>query len=244
MPNKTLAYTFYRSLWFGLDIIFPPVCGGCGKNGSRWCSECHYRVNILDGALCDVCGLPQDKANICDTCRADRPHYSTLRAWAVYEGPIKQVLHKLKYRRDIALGDVLASEMAAFVKKLDWKIDTIVPIPLSPGRYKQRGYNQVGMIARPLAMLLDVEFSPKVLNRHKETRSQVGLSRQERKQNVHEAFLAGAGVKGKNILLLDDISTTGSTLSSAAEALYLCGAKEVFALTVARALPHHGLRHV
>jgi predicted amidophosphoribosyltransferase len=100
------------------------------------------------------------------------------------------------------------------------------------------------MIAKPLAMALDVEFAPKALMRCKETRTQVGLSKQERRENVHGAFQAGIGVRGKNILVLDDVSTTGSTLSSSAEALFSSGAKDVYALTVARALPRHGLRHV
>ena len=244
MPNNSLAYAFYRSIWVGLDIMFPPVCGGCDKVGSRWCAECQQSVKILGGTLCEVCGLPQDTADICKTCRADRPHFRALRAWAVYEDPVKKALHKLKYRRDMALGDALAAHMAYFVKGLDWHVDVIVPIPLGRQRYKERGYNQVGMIAKPLALALDIEFAPKALMRRKETRTQVGLTKQERRENVHEAFQAGTGVRGKNILVLDDVSTTGSTLSSSAEALFSSGAKDVFALTVARALPHHGLRHV
>jgi len=244
LPNNSSAYAFYRSIWIGLDILFPPVCGGCEKTGSRWCAECQQRVQILRGTLCEVCGLPQDKAGICNTCRENRPHFRALRAWAVYENPVKKALHKLKYRRDIALGDVLAAHMARFVKELNWHVDVIVPIPLGRQRYKERGYNQVGMIAKPLALALDIEFAPKALMRRKETRSQVGLTRQERQENVHEAFQAGAGVRGKTILVLDDVSTTGSTLSSSADALFSSGAKDVFALTVARALPHHGLRHV
>ncbi|MBI3161407.1 MAG: ComF family protein, partial [Chloroflexi bacterium] len=81
------------------------------------------------------------------------------------------------------------------------------------------------------------------LIRRKETRSQVGLTRQERRENVRQAFCVGENVKGKSILLLDDVSTTGSTLSAGAKELYSSGAKHVFALTVARALPHHGLTH-
>jgi predicted amidophosphoribosyltransferase len=99
------------------------------------------------------------------------------------------------------------------------------------------------MIAKPLALALGTEFAPNALTRVKETRSQVGLSKSERQKNVLGAFQAGAGVNGKNILVLDDVSTTGSTLSSSAEALLSSGAKDVYALTVARALPHHGLKH-
>ena len=237
------SYTLYRSIWNALDLLFPPVCGGCGKIGSRWCAECQQRVKILSGTLCEICGLPLDKAGICDTCRADRPHFRALRAWAVFENPVQTALHKLKYRRDISMGDSLASHMLSFVRELNWPMDMIVPIPLGKERHKQRGYNQVGMIAKPLAMALNVEYAPNELMRRKETRTQVGLTKTERKENVDGAFQAGVGVREKTVLVMDDVSTTGSTLSSSAEALYSSGAKDVYALTVARALPHHGLKH-
>ena len=237
------SYTLYRSIWNALDLLFPPACGGCGKIGSRWCAECQQRVKILSGTLCEICGLPLDKAGICDTCRADRPYFRALRAWAVFENPVQTALHKLKYRRDISMGDSLASHMLSFVRELNWPIDMIVPIPLGQERRKERGYNQVGMIAKQLAMALDVKYAPNELMRRKETRTQVGLTKTERKENVHGAFQAGTGVREKTILVMDDVSTTGSTLSSSAEALYSSGAKDVYALTVARALPHHGLKH-
>ena len=243
MPDSSLSYLLYRSIWTGLDLLYPPVCGGCGKTGSRWCLECQQRVQVLKGTLCEVCGLPQNKTGVCDTCRVDRPRCHSLRAWAVFEDPVRKALHKLKYRRDLALGDALASHMTHFVRELNWNADVIVPIPLGKQRYKERGYNQVAMIAKPLALALGMEFAPKALSRRKETRSQVGLTKEERRENVHEAFQAGGGVNGKNVIVLDDVSTTGSTLSSSADALFRSGAKNVFALTVARALPHHGLRH-
>jgi ComF family protein len=201
-------------------------------------------VQILNGTLCDVCGLPQDFAGVCDTCRADRPRFHALRAWAVFEDPVRKALHKLKYRRDVALGDALAAHMVQYVRQLNWDINMIVPIPLGRQRYRERGYNQVAMIAKPLALALGVEFAPKALARRKETRSQVGLSKQERRENVDGAFQTGAGVNGKTILVMDDVATTGSTLSSSADALFSSGAKDVYALTVARALPRHGLKHV
>jgi ComF family protein len=141
------------------------------------------------------------------------------------------------------MGDSLASQMLSFVKDLNWPIDMIVPIPLGKKRRKERGYNQVGMIAMPLAMALNVEYAPNELMRRKETRTQVGLTKTERKENVQDAFQAGAGVMKKTVLIMDDVSTTGSTLSSSAKTLYASGAKDVYALTVARALPHHGLKH-
>jgi competence protein ComFC len=237
------SYTLYRSLWSALDLLFPPACGGCGKIGSHWCVECQQHVQILNGTLCEVCGLPQDTDGICNTCRAERPHFHALRAWVVFEDPIRKALLRLKYYRNFSLGDALAVQMTDFVRDLNWPIDMLIPIPLGRQRMKERGYNQAGMIAEPLARALGIEFAPKALVRSKETRSQVGLSKQERQKNVLGVFQA-TGVSGKTILVLDDVSTTGSTLSSSAEALLSSGASDVYALTVARALPRHGLRHV
>ncbi|MBI3161940.1 MAG: ComF family protein, partial [Chloroflexi bacterium] len=163
MPGISLAYAFYRSIWAGLDILFPPLCGGCDKAGSRWCGNCQQCIQILEGDLCEVCGLPLERAStrVCSACREDRPHFHTLRSWAVFDDPIRKALHKLKYRRNIGLGDALAVHMTHFVKELNWDADMIVPVPLGRGRQRERGYNQVGMIAKPLAMSLGLEFRPK-----------------------------------------------------------------------------------
>jgi competence protein ComFC len=240
---KKSSNVLSRSLWSVLDVLFPPVCGGCGKVGSHWCADCQQRVQVLNGTVCEVCGLPQAADGVCNICRAEPPYFHALRAWAVFEDPVRKALHRLKYRRDFSIGEALAAQMTDFAKGLNWHMDMLIPIPLSRQRMKERGYNQVGMIAKPLARALEVEFVPKALVRCKDTCSQVGLSKQERQKNVLGAFQA-VGVKGKTILILDDVSTTGSTLSSSAEALLLAGAKDVYALTVARALPHHGLKHV
>ncbi len=236
-------YSVYHSLWSMLDLLFPAECGGCGKAGSCWCMDCQKRVTILDGILCEICGLPQDKPGVCGTCLAERPRFRALRAWAVFSDPVQHALHGLKYRRNISMGDTFALHMVPFVKSLNWQIDMVIPIPLGRKRYKERGYNQVAMIAKPLALALDTRYAPKGLMRRKETRSQVGLTKVERKANIQNAFQAGRGIAGKSVLIMDDVSTTGSTLSAGAEVLYSAGATDVYALTVARALPQHGLEH-
>src|SRR5690349_5002256 len=196
--------------WAGLDLIFPPLCGGCNVPGSRWCEDCQTKSHVLNSTLCDICGLPQNKAGVCDVCRVDRPHFRALRAWCIFDDPIRGALHKLKYRRDSSLGDVLAAAMLPFVYDLHWPVDLIVPIPLGRQRQRERGYNQVGMIARPLALAMDVDYAPGCLVRCRETHSQVGLSRQQRRENVHEAFAASAQVRNRVVLVIDDVSTTGS----------------------------------
>lgn len=117
-----------------------------------------------------------------------------------------------------------------------WIIDLVIPVPLGVARQKERGYNQASLLALPLALKRRYRFVPKALSRTRETRSQVDLNREERKQNVSGAFTARAEiVKGKSVLVVDDVTTSGATLDACADALLEAGAKEVYGLTLAQA---------
>jgi ComF family protein len=168
-----------------------------------------------------------------------------MRSWAIFEGPIRHAIHSLKYYRNVALGDVLARDLVTYVRELGWQVDMVVPVPLGRQRMKERGYNQAGLLAMPVSFVQNWYYSPQAVTRIRETRSQVGLSEMERKENISGAFRAEPGrVSGKMILLMDDVTTTGATMAACSEALKKAGAKAVYALTLARALPHHGLRIV
>jgi ComF family protein len=169
-----------------------------------------------------------------------------MRSWAVFDSPIQDALHTLKYRRNITgFGDALARQMADFVRSLHWTLDGIVPVPLGRKRLKERGYNQVALVARPLAYELDLAYWPHGLRKIRETRSQVGLNMRERKENVSQAYQAHpSAVQRQSILLMDDVATTGSTIAACTEALLAVGAQEVYVLTIARALSHHDLTRV
>jgi ComF family protein len=163
----------------------------------------------------------------------------------VFEGPIRHAIHSMKYRRNAALGDALAPHLAGYARKLGWRADLVVPVTLGKQRMNERGYNQVGLLAKPLAAMQGWRFSPQVLVRRRETRSQVGLTPLERKGNIYGAFHAEPALAaGKNILLVDDVVTTGVTLTDCSEALLRSGARNIYALTLARAFPHHGLQIV
>jgi competence protein ComFC len=241
MTDSTQIYYFYRLIWTGLDLLFPPNCAGCGKPGSRWCEECRRNTVLIQKPYCDICGIPlSGKSALCTDCLRNRPCFRILRSWSAFEAPLRTALHRLKYRHDISLGDSLAEQLSEFVSNLNWPIDLVVPVPLGQKRLKERGYNQVGLIAFPLSLSMNIAYSPEALCRNRETRSQVGLTKSERHVNVRGAFHADeTRVKGRVTLLIDDVATTGSTLSSCAEALYTAGAKDVYSVTVARALPYH-----
>jgi ComF family protein len=225
-----------------LDLLFPPVCGGCGKLGKRWCDHCHQSLALLPESVCEICGEPQKTIGICRKCKISRPPYKVLRSWVVFKDPVRTALHKLKYRRDIGLGDALALPLAGYIDSLNWDVDVLVPVPLSPQRLSERGYNQVALIAHPLAMIYKWNYSPGALQRIKSTRSQVGLTIEQRRENVHNAFSASPRlVRNKKVLLMDDVATTGATLISASTALLDAGASNVYALTAARAISRRGL---
>ncbi|MDI6769848.1 MAG: ComF family protein [Anaerolineales bacterium] len=239
------TYRLYAWFWAGLDWLYPPVCGGCGRAGSRWCSQCQEQVSPVAEPICGICGLPTDRMGLCENCRLTPPPFLALRSWAVFEGPIRSALHRLKYRRNLALGDVLAQPMADYCRRLDWPVEVVVPVPLGSRRLQERGYNQVELIAMPLAALNGWQYAPRSLSRTRETKSQIGLSAAERQENMEGAFRADPRrVADRTLLLMDDVATTGATLSAGAEALLSSGAKAVYALTLARALPRHGLQHV
>lgn len=234
------SYKPHRAWWFALDLLFPPICAGCGHPGSRWCSACQEKTPCLAPPLCLVCGMPlAAPATHCADCRRTPPRFRALRSWSGFEGPLRNALHRLKYRRDIGLGEALAPQFSQFALGLGWHTEVVVPVPLSRERLNQRGYNQAELIAWPLADALHLPFDRGAVARVRDTLSQVGLSKIQRQNNVRSAFSADpAKMKKRAVLLVDDVATTGSTLSSCAEALYAAGAREVLALTVARALPH------
>jgi ComF family protein len=135
--------------------------------------------------------------------------------------------------------------MVDFVRSLQWGMNVVIPAPLGRQRLKERGYNQVALVAKPLAYELGLEYAPKALWKSRETRSQVGLTISQRRENVSKAYQANSSVlKRKSVLLMDDVATTGSTISACTEALLSAGAREIYALTIARALSHHDLTRV
>ena len=227
-------------------MLFPPVCGGCGKAGFRWCPDCQARIPRIAEPFCDKCGIPGRKAGLCEKCQSNPPVYRLMRSWAVFDSPIQNALHTLKYRRNIAgFGDSLALQMVDFVRSLQWQLDIVIPVPLGRKRLKERGYNQVGLVARPLAHELGLQYTPKALWKSRETRSQVGLTISQRRDNVSNAYQASPSVViRKSILLMDDVATTGSTILACTAALLSAGAHEIYALTIARALSHHDLNRV
>ncbi len=237
MTSSPPAYRLYRNAWTVLDWVFPPRCGGCDTLGQRWCETCQSQLVLMPVEVCKVCGKVMGaQARLCQRCREFPPAYTQLRSYAVFTGPLRQALHRLKYTHDIALGDMLAKPLVAYFQTLDWCVDLIVPTPLSKSRLKERGYNQAALLAYPIALACNIPYSSHALVKVKETRTQVGLTVQERHQNVAGAFMARRNlVENKTVLVFDDVTTSGATIESCAGAIMEAGAGKVYGLTLARA---------
>jgi competence protein ComFC len=230
-----LVYKAYQYFWSGFDWLFPPRCGGCGKEGGRWCNQCAGSVQLITPPVCPVCGVKQQVEKICEDCIASRYSFTALRSWAAYTGPLRQAILRLKYYRDIAMGEILARPMISMLEKINWPVDTVVPVPASLARLKERGYNQVSLLARPISLGLQISYRSQALRKVRETRSQVGLRAEERCQNVKDVFSAETKfVMGRTVLVIDDLTTTGSTIEECSKALFHAGARQVFGLTLAR----------
>jgi competence protein ComFC len=232
-----LAYRAYQLLWEALDWLYPPKCGGCGTLGARWCIECTQKTIEIVPPICPICGNPNSKNEPCERCLFSPPLYTSLRSYTVFTGSIREAIHRLKYQHDIGLGEVLARLMITRIEKLNWSLDIITSVPLGLVRFRERGYNQATLLARPIALFLKIPFSSQALSRTRETRTQVGLSVIERMENMAGAFKAkNELVQGKNILVVDDVATSGATLNACAKALMDGGASNVYGFSLARAL--------
>ena len=239
MATGRHSFQIYHFLWNALDWIFPPQCGGCGKFAHRWCPECQSQVDRIPANVCPICGIPGSWPNICPECTKNPPAYTALRSYSNYSGPVRRAIIRLKYSKDIGLGEALANQLAGTLKTLNWPIDMVTCVPLSRGRLRQRGYNQSAMIARPIAMAISQPFLPVLLRKTREAPTQVGLSANDRRKNVDGAFEAGgATLTAKQVLVIDDVTTTGSTMNACARALLDAGAASVYGLTFARAGLH------
>lgn len=237
-----------------IDLLFPPHCVACHRPGGWLCSNCLSDVQVILPPVCRRCGLPANLPHssdrdpyICEQCQENPQQLDGLLAYAFHGGPLREAIHQFKYEdlRSLAgpLGRLMGEGWTALAPQ-DLAIDAIVPVPLHPARQRQRGYNQAALLAHSVGARLQHPVIDDVLVRTKATTPQVGLGVLERQANVQDAFrCSGDGLSGKQVILIDDVCTTGSTLQSACAALREAGTLSVWAYTLARARPspHEGV---
>ncbi len=208
---------------------------GCGRRGAWLCVACSAQLQPVTLPVCYRCGRPWAGSKPCPQCHDSASALQGLRAAFCFEGPLRQGVHRLKYRRAGALAAPLAELMLPAYDGLPWTPEVLVPVPLHPARQRQRGYNQAALLARELARQRGIDVDERALRRLRDTPPQMGLGAAERRRNVAGAFagLPGA-LAGRRVLLLDDVCTTGSTLEACAEGARQAGAAAVWGLVLAR----------
>ena len=230
-------YGVRQLIWAGIDLIFPPRCGGCGTEAERFCPTCVASLASLPPSICLQCGYPLPSTGQCvATHPPGTAALAGIRSVFFFEGPLQSALHRLKYKRDIILADSLACLLRDAWWAGDLPTGVVMPVPLSAERLRERGYNQAGLLAQAFAELTHLPYRPAAAVRIRHTVSQVKLSAAQRRENVAQAFEAKSrAVLGQTIILVDDVCTTGATLAACAEALRAAGATCVWGFTLARA---------
>jgi ComF family protein len=177
-------------------------------------------------------------APVCRQCQKNPlSHIDGIRSASYFEdNPVRAAVHFLKYRNHKAISAILAGLLADAYRRYQLVADVVVPVPLHPARFRERGYNQSELLARELSKLLGLGVNTTTLRRARATRTQMTLNQAERHQNVAGAFAYGdLNLTGQRVLLIDDVCTTGSTLQACADALKQSGVVAVWGLTLARA---------
>jgi competence protein ComFC len=232
-----------------LDIIYPVSCAVCGVPSEKHiCNKCRSAITLHPAIeCCSVCGKIMMEvaaaglvASTCTQCRRTPPRFDMARSAATFTGTVRTLIHKFKYNRATWLRQELAELLqgcmiANFSKE---KIDIMCPVPLSTSKEKSRGYNQAGLLAENLSRSAAVPNVPQVLQRKRDTQTQTFLDAKERRKNVADAFFSPKEmfpwVYGRCVLIIDDVMTTGATLSECAATLKANGAERVLAITIAR----------
>lgn len=227
-----------------MDILFPQnvccICRDTGRFGSKhpWCEQCQAEMKAMQGALpiCDYCGkYLETGAGFCHECSQKPPQFNIARAVGPYEEPYRIAVKVFKFLGRKYLAKKMGDMMTEVLKNEPryWPIDIVIPVPISLGNLRQRGFNQTELLARQIARRLKIEMNSDILVRIKETPSQRELTKEEREKNLLCAFEIkdNGKIYRKNILLVDDVYTTGSTIRECSRVLLEAGAGRVSVIT-------------
>jgi competence protein ComFC len=218
-----------------LDLLFPRWCIGCGREGDYICRACRQHLPVITPPICPVCGRPQSRGILCDDCSQAPTRIDGIRAPFVFDGIIRQAIHELKYRNLRALAPLLAGWLYDYLVANPLPADVLVPVPLHRKRLRDRGYNQSALLAGGLGRLSGLPVVADSLVRRRYAAPQArSASIGERQRNVAAAFTCPDGrFRGKQVLLIDDVSTSGATFNACAGVLKDSGAATVWGLVIA-----------
>ncbi len=220
--------------------LFPPRCLLCGGRGDGPRDLCHACADALPciGNACPVCALPLPSSAggaACGRCRG-RPPFAATRAAYLYAPPLDRLVQELKFAGRLGHARLLGELLVAHLEAVGTPPpEMVIPVPLHPRRLRMRGYNQARELARPVARWLDAPLCAHAARRLRDTAAQSGLDAAARRRNVRGAFEVDAGVAGRRVALVDDVVTTGNTVTELARELVAAGAERVEVWCLARA---------
>ncbi|HUX48056.1 MAG TPA: ComF family protein [Dehalococcoidia bacterium] len=219
-----------------VDSFFPRRCVGCGRLGGFLCPECLGKLPRLSPPLCPNCGRPQASGIVCPDCWQRQTEIDGIRSLFRFDEIIRKAIHQLKYRNLKAISPGLAELLADYLRSNPLPGEVLICVPLHSRRLRERGYNQSNLLARELGERIDLPVIDNCLIRVKQAQPQVrAVDVEERRRNVADAFVCrDERVSGRQIILVDDVCTSGATLESCAVALKNKGATSVWGLTLAR----------
>lgn len=228
-----------------LNLLFPPQCLSCNSSvvaHGTLCLTCWQQIRFITDPCCACCGHPFEFAlgaeALCGACLREPPPYAKARAVFRYDEASKALVTKLKYADQLQLAAVYGAWLARFGKELVAASDVVVPVPLHYRRFISRRFNQSALLARALQKQCGLPVLPDGLKRIRATRPQPGLTYKQRQENVKGAFAVhprhAAAIKGKTVLLIDDVMTTSATAGHCTKCLIRAGAMQVYVLTLAR----------
>lgn len=228
-----------------LNILFPPQCLACNAQVAghgTLCLNCWQHIRFITEPFCACCGLPFEYAlgdgAICGECMREHPPFSRARAVFRYDEHSRPLVTKLKYADQAELAKTYGNWLNNAGRELVAASDVIVPVPLHYWRFLKRRYNQAALLGKALSAQSKLPMIPDALIRTRHTQPQPGLTRKQRQDNVKGAFAVpekqAKHIRGKSVLLIDDVMTTSATLSACSKALLQAGALQVYALTLAK----------
>lgn len=227
-----------------INFIFPATCPICKNrvlSNNDLCSQCYNKINWIKSPKCHKCGYPfpanldNEEFMFCPSCIENKSYLEMIRSSCEYDSFSREIILGFKYSKAFRYNKLISSSMIKILKDIDSKIDLVIPMPLSYLRLVKRGYNQATLIAKPIAKYLKVKLDINSVKR-KYRESTKGKTFKERKENVKNVFkvVNENNIKGKSILLIDDVMTSKSSLEELAKTLKKAGANKIFAVTFAR----------
>jgi ComF family protein len=229
--------------WLGVvaDQLWPHRCALCLQAGQKdldLCAGCEADLP-LNERFCEHCAepLPRDlpQPALCGACLQRPPVFDACVVPFLYSFPVDRMVQGLKYRGDLAYGRILGELLARHLALRQTRPEVVIPVPLAPMRYRERGFNQARELARPICKALKLTLRSDLVVRQRETREQASLVRKERLKNTQRAFVLSAPLAARHIAIVDDVVTTGSTVNEIAKVLRAGGAEWIEVWAVARA---------